>query len=137
MAFSLPASALLVHTTASMQAHGDCDQRYPESADSGPAIEFPSEARARRADRSAHKHSAHEDRIQPVTRLRSKGIDDVLVRDQRTLLAEVQQNDADDQAGDRAPHLKNRPGRKHNHAAKSDDGMGTSPVCDLPADGRK
>ena len=35
------------HTTASMQAQGDCDQGCPESADSGPASEFPSEARAR------------------------------------------------------------------------------------------
>jgi hypothetical protein len=35
------------HTTASMQAQGDCDQGCPETADSGPAGELPSEARAR------------------------------------------------------------------------------------------
>ena len=61
-----------------MQAQGDCDQGCPEGADSGPAGEFPSEARAQRADRPAHKHSAHEDRVQPVTRFRATRIDDVL-----------------------------------------------------------
>ena len=61
----------------------------------------------------------------------------MLVRDQRTLLAEVQQNDADDQAGDHAPHLKNRPGCEHDDAAESDDGMRPSPVCDLPGDRRE
>jgi hypothetical protein len=60
----------------------------------------------------------------------------VLVRDQRALFAEVQQNDADDQACDRAPHFKRHPGREHDNAAKSNDGMRTSPVCDLPGNRR-
>jgi hypothetical protein len=41
------AHPLLGHTSASMQAQGDCDQGCPESADSGPTSELPSEARAR------------------------------------------------------------------------------------------
>src|SRR6202040_3214823 len=94
------ANPLLGHTSACMQAQGDCDQGCAESADSRPASELPSEARARWAAPPAHKHSAHEDRVQPVTRFRAKRINEVLVRDQRALLAEVQQNDADDQAGD-------------------------------------
>src|ERR1700756_3242256 len=35
------------HTTTSMQTQGGYDQGCPESADSGPAIEFPNEARTR------------------------------------------------------------------------------------------
>ena len=35
------------HTSARMQARGDCDQGCPESANSDPASELPSEARAR------------------------------------------------------------------------------------------
>jgi hypothetical protein len=123
--------------TPSMQAQGDNDQGCAENADSRPAGEFPSEARARAADPAAHKHSAHKEGVQPVIRFWAKHINDVLVSDQRTLLAEVQRNDANDQADDRTPRNKYRPGRGEDDAAKPDDGLGTSPVCDLPGDRRK
>lgn len=92
---------------------------------------MPDENRFGGTNRTPNKHATHEDRVQPIAGFRSKRIDDLLVRHQRGLLAEIQQNDARDKARDRADGCKSQSRRQHDKRSGSDEVCGPTTIGKL------
>src|SRR3984957_17457228 len=112
-------------------SQGDSDQTGAESADCVPTGHMPDQDCCGGTKRTPHKHATHEDRVQPVPGFRPERIDDLLVRHQRTLLAEIQQNDARDETCDRAKSCKSQPGGKHDKRSTGDEVCRSTTVADL------
>ena len=94
-----------------LQPEGRKCEKRAERAGAEPAALPIGDGRPGRADRAAEEHAGHEDRVAAVPRLGPQRVDDLLIRDQRRLDAEIHEQDAHGQADRARARRRTRPMR--------------------------